>query len=104
MKLTRLVRRVVDEFTSDGTSGIVSLFRLRVVGHNRRHGVHYQACEPAVFRRAFSCLHDDWSSYTFVDLGCGKGRVLLMARELGFGRIIGVEFAPALAKVARRNA
>jgi SAM-dependent methyltransferase len=41
--------------------------------------------------------------YAFVDFGCGKGRVLLVASEFPFRRIIGLEFAPQLAETARRN-
>jgi SAM-dependent methyltransferase len=39
----------------------------------------------------------------FLDLGCGKGRALLMASLYPFRRVSGVELAPELARVARRN-
>jgi SAM-dependent methyltransferase len=39
----------------------------------------------------------------FIDLGCGKGRVLLQAARLPFRRVLGVEISPHLADVARRN-
>jgi methyltransferase family protein len=39
-----------------------------------------------------------------VGLGCGKGLPLLVAARLGFAEIIGVEFAPKLAAIARPNA
>jgi SAM-dependent methyltransferase len=39
----------------------------------------------------------------FVDLGSGKGRVLLMASEYAFRRIVGVELSPALHQVAQKN-
>lgn len=105
MTLQTIARRILDEILPcDETSGIVSLFRLRVLGPNRSHGVRYQASDPPMFRECFALLQENWRNFTFVDLGCGKGRPLLLARELGFGRIIGVEFAPALAAIARRNA
>ncbi len=44
------------------------------------------------------------SEFTFVDLGCGKGRALLLAEEYGFRRIVGVEFSAKLARIASRNA
>jgi SAM-dependent methyltransferase len=44
------------------------------------------------------------SDYTFVDLGCGKGRTLLLASRFGFKRVVGVELDPAFADQARRNA
>jgi len=39
----------------------------------------------------------------FVDLGAGKGRVLLIAAQYGFRKIVGVEFSPRLCEYARRN-
>lgn len=41
--------------------------------------------------------------FTFVDLGSGKGRVLLMASDYPFKRIIGVEFMPELHRAAEKN-
>ncbi len=40
---------------------------------------------------------------TFVDLGCGMGRVLLLASLRPFRQIVGVEFSAALCEVAREN-
>ena len=41
-------------------------------------------------------------SDVFVELGCGKGRVVLdAARRYPFRRVVGVELAPALSEVAR---
>lgn len=45
----------------------------------------------------------DPARFTFVDLGCGKGRALIMASELKFRRIIGAEIVPELADIARAN-
>ncbi len=40
---------------------------------------------------------------TFVDFGCGKGRVILLASELGFAEVVGVEISESLVTIARRN-
>jgi SAM-dependent methyltransferase len=40
---------------------------------------------------------------TFVDVGCGKGRVLLLAAELPFRRVVGVEASRTLCDIALRN-
>jgi SAM-dependent methyltransferase len=45
----------------------------------------------------------DFREYSFVDLGSGKGRVLLIAAQRPFRRIVGVEISPDLAAIARRN-
>lgn len=54
-------------------------------------------------RRLLETLPPEAKAGTLVDYGCGKGRVLLLAAEAGFVKIVGVEFDPALAKVARQN-
>jgi SAM-dependent methyltransferase len=41
--------------------------------------------------------------FTFIDLGSGKGRVLLMAADYPFQRIVGVEFMPDLCRAAEKN-
>jgi SAM-dependent methyltransferase len=38
---------------------------------------------------------------TFVDFGCGRGRVVHQAAKRPFGRVIGVEISPVLAEAAR---
>ena len=39
----------------------------------------------------------------FLDLGCGKGRVVLLARRQPYQSVTGVEFSPDVAAAARRN-
>ena len=52
---------------------------------------------------AFSCKSEP-RPRQFVDIGCGKGKACLyMARTGAFERVIGVEFVPRLATVARTN-
>ncbi len=45
----------------------------------------------------------DFTGFTFIDLGSGKGRVLLLAAAYPFRRIIGVELQPELHAVAEQN-
>jgi len=45
----------------------------------------------------------DYSEFTFVDFGAGKGKALLMAADYPFKKIIGIEFARNLYQVARSN-
>jgi SAM-dependent methyltransferase len=70
----------------------------------------YSAIAPSVFREACQRWRDTLpavagriEAYTFVDAGAGKGRALLLASELPFRKIIGVELNPALAQIAQRN-
>jgi SAM-dependent methyltransferase len=41
---------------------------------------------------------------TLVDLGSGKGKILLLAAQKGFRRVRGIEFSPDLARIAVTNA
>lgn len=43
------------------------------------------------------------SEFAFFDMGCGKGRALVVASAHPFKRIVGVEFCPTLAKIADEN-
>ena len=41
--------------------------------------------------------------YRFIDVGCGKGRAVLLASRLPFRDVVGVELHPQLAALARTN-
>jgi predicted RNA methylase len=41
--------------------------------------------------------------FTFIDLGCGKGRTPLLVAEHGYGQVVGVELDPGPADAARPN-
>lgn len=63
----------------------------------------YQPTEPGPFAEMMASLPIDLREFTFVDLGSGKGRTLLMASEYPFRRIVGVELLPALHQIAQEN-
>jgi Putative methyltransferase len=48
-------------------------------------------------------LEIDFRKFVLVDIGSGKGRVLLMASDYPFRKIIGVELLPELCRVAQEN-
>ncbi len=66
-------------------------------------GVQYQASEPELFRSIIDSLPVAPDGFTFIDLGSGKGRTLLMASDYPFRRIIGVELLPELNAIAVQN-
>jgi hypothetical protein len=63
----------------------------------------YQPTDPALFHEMLGGLKIKFSDFTFIDLGSGKGRTLLMASDYPFRRIVGVELLPELNNVAREN-
>ena len=85
------------------TSGGVFLNELTLTGDGRT-GFPYLPTRPSVARQVLEHLPiDNFEEYTFVDLGSGKGRMLLVAAGYPFRKIEGVEFAVELHHQAQRN-
>jgi SAM-dependent methyltransferase len=77
---------------------------------NDAHNYGYSAIAPSVFREACNNWQETLpavsgriEAYTFVDVGTGKGRPLLLASELPFRKVIGVELSDDLAHIAQQN-
>ena len=85
------------------TAGVVRLRDLDIESANVVHGIRYESTDPTLFRELLHALPIEYGEFTFVDLGAGKGRTLLLAAERPFRAVIGVEFAAELAEVARQN-
>lgn len=66
-------------------------------------GRPYFASDPWLFEQIMQALPVRFQDFTFIDLGSGKGRALLMAARYGFKRIIGVEFMPEWHRAAQKN-
>jgi len=91
------------------TSGLIAGRHL-LSGHpHDRHSTAYYGVAPSVFHT----LVKRWQKTapaaplpqtTFVDLGAGMGRALLLASTLNFKSVIGVELHPLLTSIARNNA
>ena len=85
------------------TCGDVSVAKLGEVGGNVEHAEPYMPSHPRFLDGTIRGLGIDYSRYAFVDLGSGKGRVLLVASEFPFARIQGVEFSRPLHDIAVQN-
>ena len=66
-------------------------------------GARYQPSEPSLFHQILQSLPIQPEGFTFIDLGSGKGRTLLMASAYPFRRIVGLELLAELDAVARQN-
>jgi hypothetical protein len=67
-------------------------------------GFPYLPIRPNTARQVILSLPiSDPSDYTFIDLGSGKGRMLLIASEFSFRRVIGVEMREDLHHQALEN-
>jgi len=91
------------DFRVNTTSGAVG-WRDRLLGifHSP-----YQPTERELFHEIMGMLAQqtdiDFREFTFIDLGSGKGRTLLMASDYPFRRIVGVELLPSLDQIAQQN-
>ena len=90
------------------TSGLVAGRHLKSGHRHDRHSTAYYGVAPSVFH----ALVRRWrrmrpaarmEETTFVDLGAGMGRAVLLASELRFKSVVGVELHPTLAGIARKN-
>ncbi len=103
-----LIRHPFDLEFDVRTSGLVAGRNLHAGHRHDRHITAYYAVAPSVFhgilvrwRRCRQLAPLD--AYTFVDLGAGMGRALLLASTYSFRAVVGVELHPTLARIARKN-
>lgn len=97
-----------DRLHGTDTGGLIPRSGL-LSGHaSDAHITAYYAVAPSIL----DALIDSWLGthphlpihrYTFLDVGAGKGRAMLVAAQHPFRQVIGVELNPALAAVARAN-
>jgi len=92
------------------TSGYVGPEELVKGRENDAHNYGYSAIAPSVFHEACRRWRESLpevsgrvEAYTFVDVGTGKGRPLLLASELPFRKVIGVELSEELSRTAQKN-
>jgi SAM-dependent methyltransferase len=63
----------------------------------------YLGISPSTLTQAIAELDLPLNRFTFIDIGCGKGRALMIAAGFPFPRLVGVEFSPELCAIARAN-
>lgn len=90
------------------TSGLVAGRHLKSGHRHDRHATAYYGVAPSVFlallrRWRRSRPAGAIEEFSFIDVGAGMGRAVLLAAELPFHQAVGVELNPALARIARRN-
>jgi hypothetical protein len=64
----------------------------------------YHGTPPGLATFLISQVAPRAKGFTFIDIGSGKGRVLLIASRFPFGRIVGFEHSEQLNEIAARNA
>lgn len=104
----RAEEHVYDD-TFDRTYGVNTLGRVDVdeieAPEELKAGtVRYEAIEPHQFDHLIARAEmRDPGRYSFIDIGSGKGRALILAGLAGFGRVVGVEYGLNLHRDAVAN-
>lgn len=109
---SRLRRRKLAQLSEDGFDEVhgtdtAAILVGREQGSSVSDGGHvvsrYETSSEAAIRLALDSLTVDRSRFTFIDLGCGKGKPLMIAASYGFRRLVGVDISPACMDAARAN-
>lgn len=66
--------------------------------------IRYEPITPVNVTTSVEWIEEDLANFSFIDIGAGKGKVLFVAAQYPFKQIIGVEYDPTLAQIARKNA
>jgi len=85
------------------TSGQIHLSDLDIASPNSAFGNSYEPSPPKIIIEMISALGIRYEDYTFIDIGSGKGLVLLIASNYPFRKIVGVEFSSELHAIAIQN-
>jgi SAM-dependent methyltransferase len=105
--LSGMISRVRDAGFDDklgtDTSGFVEIPEMTdVESENRERGIRYEPTRAVPFGKILSKAGVPRDG-AFLDVGSGKGRMLILAAEYGFAHVAGVDFSPSLCEIARRN-
>jgi len=73
------------------------------IGPSLEHATHYEPTPVAQANALLDASPLAPERATFVDLGAGMGRVVMLAARRPFRAVIGVEISPALVEIAREN-
>ncbi|MGO9016256.1 MAG: hypothetical protein ACLQF0_14900 [Dissulfurispiraceae bacterium] len=85
------------------TTGVVEVDDLNIGATDRKNAYKYQAANYYILQKLLTTLKMDFGDSVLIDFGSGKGRVLLVALEYGFKRLIGVEISQALCAICEDN-
>lgn len=106
MSILSQIKEFLEEQFFDWQHGVETtkqVERYRLEMKNITHAKRYQATIPSRFKKMIRHIPMRERQGSFVDFGCGKGRVLLLAKQAGYRSVYGVESDANLARLARYN-
>jgi SAM-dependent methyltransferase len=92
-----------DEQFGVDTSGLIFAEDLPSGTRRDLYNTGYFGIAPSAFTQILNRLQLKFEDFTFIDLGSGKGRALLIASQYPFRSIIGVELSPKLHEISLSN-
>lgn len=104
--LSELIRKNDSEFDkafNTDTEAIREIGSLDIESENAKYAVRYQPSSASMVSNLLSELDIDYSQFSFLDFGAGKGKVLLLAGKFPFQSVIGIEFCSELQQIALDN-
>lgn len=84
------------------TTGSDELKKTKAAGIDISHATVYMPASYLLLEDIFSRLPADHRKH-FLDIGCGKGRVLCVAAHKGFNKVTGIDFSSELCAKAEAN-
>ena len=86
------------------TATVAYPWNLPSIGRGHTPEIHaYEATPACLIREILQSIPLQPHMFAFVDMGSGKGRTLLVASELPFAKIVGVELSQELHRIAEEN-
>ncbi len=101
--VSRLLDRHFDIAFGSDTRGVIENASLSdVASPNLARGIRYEPTRALPLQQVLRAARIPLDG-AFVDLGCGKGRALMVAVLSGFTHVTGVDYSPALCRIAEHN-
>ena len=97
--VTSLFNEIIENFFFDIKYKTDTQLR---IGRSRLIATHYAPSYYSPLKKIFSLIPNK-SELNFVDIGCGKGKVLLIASLFGFKKISGIDIDNKLLKISKKN-
>ena len=101
--ITRRLRLQHERFDRQAGVRTIGTLTVEALGLSALDSHRYDATPIRFFRSLLGKLSLDYANTVFIDLGCGKGRTLLLASDYPFRAIIGIEISRELCGMAVEN-
>jgi hypothetical protein len=101
--IDRILNRSFDLYYRVETRKLLEPEEMDIGKAEAKQAKRYQGSHVRILRKAFRRLNIDFADYHFIDLGCGKGRAMLIASIFGVKKCIGIEISPTLQTICDLN-